>query len=554
VVLVAAIVLALLVADVVTGLLASHDPAKPKPTAVEQPKYEEGRPFGEPPVVRSRNKRLKTTLVAQNGTVTIAGVQVANTETYAASSMPRGLLGPTLRVEPGDTIDLTLDNRLRKPDDVQRTGRTPVPVPVCPPPGDAHAMHGPHPSGGGQLTNLHFHGLHVTPLTRNFHGSPVFGDNVLLNLPPGKSHFRFRIPADHDQGTFWYHAHRHGCTDDQVFRGLAGLLLIGDSRRTLPVRFRHVRTRSIALRDIQAVPFKGGWAIPNDHDWGNENPTQRTVNGLVNPTIDIRPGETQLWRIADTSAAVWYRVALLDTGPKVKQPSPPAPGSPQDEFMVIAADGNPATRPQRLRSVVLGPGHRVDILVRAPAAGEQRVLSTLPFDQGRLTFPELPLATVNVGGPRAPDLRPPGQLKPLPKLPRKRGPARTFTFSFEERPNTDPGGSFAFINGLPFDPNRVDANPRLGTTERWTLVNRSSEWHPFHIHQDDFRVVSVNGKRVTRPPGDQDVVGLPPVSAGGVPGRVVIDMPFTNFRGKFVFHCHILDHEDGGMMALVNVR
>ena len=81
-----------------------------------------------------------------------------------------------------------------------------------------------------QPTNLHFHGLHVTPRNRKVGGITYYGDNVLVCLREGRSHIRFRIPDDHDQGTFWYHAHLDGLTDDQVFRGLAGMLIVGDSR------------------------------------------------------------------------------------------------------------------------------------------------------------------------------------------------------------------------------------------------------------------------------------------------------------------------------------
>jgi FtsP/CotA-like multicopper oxidase with cupredoxin domain len=393
----------------------------------------------------------------------------------------------------------------------------------------------------GQLTNLHFHGLHVTPLTRRHHGKRVYGDNVLLNLGRGRSHFRFRIPAHHDQGTFWYHAHRHGCTDDQVFRGLAGMLLIGDSRRNLPRRFRHVRTRTLALKDVQAVPRPGGsgWAVPTDHDWAF--PTQRTVNGQVEPQIPMRPGETQLWRVANVSAALWYRVAI-------------ASGTGRQTYTVVSRDGNPQARPQRRTSELLGPGHRIDILVTAPATGSL-TLETLPFDQGRLTFPQATLATTTTAGAPAAPLADDRARGRLPRFPRRSGPTRRFTFSFNPRPGVKPPPGFAaYINGRQFDPDRVDADPRLGTTETWILRNKTNEWHPFHIHQDDFRVISVNGKRVRHPPGDQDVVALPPQPKNGKPGRVVIRMPFTRFRGKFVFHCHILDHEDAGMMALVEVR
>ena len=107
------------------------------------------------------------------------------------------------------------------------------------------------------------------------------------------------------------------------------------------------------------------------------------------------------------------------------------------------------------------------------------------------------------------------------------------------------------INGKQFNPQRIDAQPRLGTTERWVLINKSSEWHPIHIHQDDYRVVSVNRKRVMVR-SDQDVVPLPP-QRNGVDGRVELDMPFQDYSGRYVMHCHILDHEDGGMMAQIKV-
>ena len=306
------IVLGLVVATAL--LLGSDDDPKPPPatgtTVALQPPapFRTGMPFAEPPQIRSAGGRLRATLVARNDAVNVSGVRVAATQTYAATSARsgrtrRGILGPTLRVAPGDRIEITLDNRLVVPDG--------LPGPNCADTGDsAHdaAGHGPAGQDGDpQYTNLHFHGLHVTPRRR----SP-FGDTVLVHLPNGTSRFSFRILSTHDQGTFWYHAHLHECTMDQVYRGLAGLLLIGDARENLPRRFRSIRTRSMALKDVQLEKTKGGdgWQIPVNN--GATNPTHRTVNGLVNPTVDIRPGETQMWRLANVSAAVWYRVALVD--------------------------------------------------------------------------------------------------------------------------------------------------------------------------------------------------------------------------------------------------
>lgn len=535
--LVAAVVL--FVAVIVLVIAGDDQKGGGSASAGPLPPLKAGMPLTEPPVVKSLGNTLTATLVAKNGTISVSGVDIANTQTYAVAGQRRGLFGPTLHVKPGDTIDLTLDNQLVNPENVRRGVSDRSAAPTCPPKDDPHGMHDPPPPDGKQNTNLHFHGLHVTPRTRKFHGQTVYGDNVLLNLPPGKSHFRFQIPPNHDEGTFWYHAHRHGCTDDQVFRGLAGLLIVGDVRTKLPERFRNVRTRSFAIRDVQAVRHDGGWAVPNDHDWGPENPKLITVNGLLRPKLDIQPGETQLWRLADVSAALWYRFALVDPT-----------GGAQDEFTIVANDGNPSARPQRVRSVLLGPGHRVDILVRGPAQARQ--IMSLPFAQGRYTLPSVKLADLVPGKDPSLVLADDTRRRPLPTFPTKRGPTRRFTFSTTDDPKAPPYAQW-LINGRGFDPDRVDADPVRGTAEKWILINRTDEYHPFHIHQDDFRVLSVNGKRVKHPPSDQDIVPLPPVH-DGIPGRVEILMPFQDYSGNFVFHCHILDHEDGGMMARVDVR
>jgi suppressor of ftsI len=489
-------------------------------------------PFAEPPVVEVGG-RSTTRLAARNGTLRVSGIDVEEGQSYvpagaAGAKAEPGLLGPTLHVNPGETLDITLDNRLEV-----YPGLDTHSAETCGGAQDPSHEHesGEGPDSGPQFTNLHFHGLHVTPTTRLYKGMKVYGENVLVSLPKGTSRIRFPIPTDHEEGTFWYHAHRHGCTDDQVFRGLAGLLIVGDSRKDLPARFHGVRTRSLALKDIQVEPKGNVQSIPADHDWAN--PTHRTVNGLVNPRLSIRPRETQLWRLANVSSAVWYQVALVDEKDK------------PDPFLVVALDGSTLEEAQQEDSVLLGPGQRNDILVRGPSSGT-RTLKTLPFDQGRLVFPEDTLATVAVEDQPATELKSPDVLKPLPAFPSKRGIDRTFVFSFKPNGPT--------INFKPFDPDPNSppiADPQLDTTETWTFVNESPDWHPIHIHQDDFKVTHVNGKQVDNY-GQQDVVSLPPMS-GKTPGKVVIEMPFKDFDGKFVIHCHILDHEDGGMMGRIDL-
>src|SRR3954453_3301103 len=155
-----ALVAALLVAAGVSALVAGDRGAA---QGGGDPPYVAGKRLRQPPVIRSSHGVLRTRLVARNGTVTVSGVPIANTQTYAAHRSQRALLGPTLHVNPGDTIDITLVNRLRKPVNVKRKGGQPADN-TCPPPGDMMHMGPVHGSPHGQITNLHFHGLHVTPL------------------------------------------------------------------------------------------------------------------------------------------------------------------------------------------------------------------------------------------------------------------------------------------------------------------------------------------------------------------------------------------------------
>ncbi len=529
---IAAAVLAVGVGIVV--IASGGDGGDKKKPAAAPPKpadpFTKNLPFTEPQPVVSRNGVLKAEITAANSTLKVSGVDVAGGQAYTARNAsdvasPPGMLGPTLHAEPGGTIDLTFDNRLTVPEAMRG-------------PEDcvAGADHGhgnsPADAGRPQVTNFHFHGLRVTPETRKIDGVTVYGDNVLVDLKPGRSRIEFPIPKDHEQGTFWYHAHRHGCTDDQVSRGLAGLLFIGDSRKDLPERFRNVETRDVMLQDLQVAnsPDGGGWQVDPGHAW--QEPTNRMVNGPRQPQMEIRPGETQLWRIANGSAGVWFNVALVDSS-----------DTPVG-FTTVAQDGNTLVDSQEEPSHLLGPGNRVDVLVTGPESGEL-ALKTLEFNQGDVDFPEELLASVNVKGAATEPIEAPGQLAPPPRFEPTKGPDREYTFSFASNPFR------ALINGQAFSiDGPPQATPTLNTTETWTLKNATTQFHPIHIHQGDFVVRSVNGKPVDNH-GQQDVVPLPPMQ-GTEQGEVVFEMSFEE-EGDFVFHCHILDHEDAGMMAKVSV-
>lgn len=531
-------VLAVLVAAVVVAVvvIGGGDDEKKKDEQAAQPvpgtKTLPPQPFvpqqglKEPPTVRV-DGATPTPIVARNTAIDVNGVQVAGGQAYVANGSKPALTGPTLLAKPGGRVNIELDNQLVVPDDMQ----SPEDCAAGSERGEGDAK---ADAGKPQVTNFHFHGLRVTPKTRKIDGVRAIGDNVLIDLQPGKTRIEFDIPADHEQGTFWYHAHRHGCTDDQVARGLAGLMLIGDSRAELPPRFKDVETREMMLQSLQVVKAGDGYKIDPGHFWANA--LHRTVNAQVNPKLDIAPGETQLWRLANGSDGVWYEVSFVD-------------GSNRPlGFTTVAQDGNTLTSSREESTHVLGPGNRVDILVEGPESGPA-ALKTMPFEQGNVNFPTDVLATVDVKGADTQPVEAPGRLKPLPPMPAQRGPNRTFTFNIGKAP---PNGPPPFtINGQVFSLDQPpQATPTVNTWERWTIRNTSTEKHPFHIHQGDFIVRAVNGRRVNSG-GQQDVVELP-FQVNGKPGEIVFDMAFRE-EGDFVFHCHILDHEDLGMMARVSV-
>jgi suppressor of ftsI len=436
---------------------------------------QQGQPFAEPRVLSSSNGVLATTLTVSRATYQVGGTPIRG------KSYDGTFVGPTLRVSPGDRIVIRFENQLN------------------------------------QVTNIHFHGFHVSP--------SGISDNVLRMIPPHRTvPVVVQVPADMAPGTYWYHSHAHHLSEEQVMDGLSGVIVVEGEQRFLPPALRGVTEHVFALKDLQA---RRGAAVSKDID--SNAPTTRTVNGQVDPQLTMRPGETQLWRFANISADIWYRLH--------------ADGL---RFHVVRQDANPTTRVAAANQLLLPPGKRYDVLVQAPRAGTYR-LRTLRFSTGPAGdhYPARTLATVVAAGAALP----PAALPARQQLPRHLAPHlapahidRRRRIVFSESAN----GNRFFINGRQFDPNRVDERVRLGDTEQWTIVNTSRELHPFHIHVDDFQLMAVNGRRV-HAPSLQDTVPLP------VGGRVRIRMRFANFTGKFVFHCHILNHEDHGMMALVDV-
>jgi suppressor of ftsI len=369
-------------------------------------------------------------------------------------------------------------------------------------------------------TNLHFHGLEISP--------GGHADNIFVTVNPGRSfQYRFRLPLDAPTGTFWYHSHLmvpaseagrypNAGSEEQVFDGLSGLIEVRGLSHDLPASLRALPQRYLALRDVQV---HGDRIVSREID--SDAPTTRLVDGQYEPSLTIAPGQTQLWHIANIGADIFYRLSL--------------PGS---AFEVIAQDGHPVIHPQRETTLVLPPGKRWDVLVTGAAKPGASHLETLPYNQGDDHYPRARLATVVTRGAARRSVPTPGTIlaQQLDLLQVRAARRRTIVFS------ENPAGTSFFINGRSYAPHQIDFRAKLGTVQQWTIVNHTDEQHPFHLHTYPMQAISVNGVPVTFN-GYQDEIVLP------VGGYVVVRVHFVQFTGLTVFHCHILAHEDMGMMA-----
>jgi FtsP/CotA-like multicopper oxidase with cupredoxin domain len=473
-------------------------------------------------VIRSENGVLNATLTTESGAITVDDTLGLNVDTYNGH-----FPGPTLQFNPGDQVNITLDNDLKNGPLVQ---------------GDAY---GP--------TNIHLHGLHVTP-----HGN---SDNIFLVVDPGQSSaYHYEIPATVPEGLFWYHAHFHGLVSPQIWDGLSGLLIVGRPDGGAP-ELNGLTQRVMAIKAFQADPSTH--LIPHQ---ANEDPTMClfTINGLVNPTITIAPGEAQVWSIGDIGNDQFYDVALVD------------PNGHEQTLYVVAQDGEPLTRPEPVRHLNLSPGKRYSFIVKPSEAGVKTYLfQSVGFFDGQGNWPVLTLATLEVRGAQGAPFEIPTHLSPPNNLFQDLTGATIAQHRTVVLDQNNNAGTF-FLNGLQY-PLPPVFQVRLNTVEEWTVENKTPFIHVFHSHQNAFQVMSVNGTPIPadgapvfipnysypngqNPQGENviggglvDTIDVPAADPLGNPGKVVIRTLFRDFTGKYVYHCHIVDHEDGGMMANINV-
>lgn len=354
---------------------------------------------------------------------------------------------------------------------------------------------------GTEDTNLHFHGGHVSPKGNS--------DNVFLSISPKKSfQYEYKIPKDHPPGLYWYHPHRHFYTEAQVLDGMAGAIIVSGGLDE--------------IKGIKGLPEK--IMVLTTVDGSDQNTPARLVNGKKNPVMYLRPNETVRLRIFNASADDFFNFAI-----------------PGTKLHILARDGNTLSRLLTKDSELLAPGNRVEMLIRAKGPGTY-IVESLPYDEGFSKYERDTFMTVKVQGISVPNRELPSELIPHEDL-RSVDVDRVRTITFSE------GGSESdttfLIDGVEFDPKKVSQVVTLGTTEEWRIINTSDETHPFHIHINPFQVISVNGKSVEGELSYRDTFQMP------ANGEFVMRTRYKNFDGKYVLHCHILFHEDHGMMQVV---
>jgi FtsP/CotA-like multicopper oxidase with cupredoxin domain len=450
----------------------------------------------DPEVRRSANGELRTSLRVGYTYKDMGGYRLS------LRSYEGNVPGPTLRLRAGDVLRIRLTNDLPP---------NPDPVPVD--------MALPHHFN---TTNFHAHGLHVSP--------GGISDNIFRSMEPGQSYdIAIAIPADHPRGTFWYHPHHHGAADVQLTSGMAGALIVEGDFDDVP----EIAAAAEHLIILNEVLFDHRGAIENyDTVWPEAVPRFLSVNGQREPVIHMRPGEVQRWRLVHAGHEDNLRLALEAHG-----------------LQVIAHDGIRKAQIDRMETLLMAPGQRTDVLVQAGAAGSY-ALRAVANDQG-YPSPVGPLARLVVEG------------EPLSMpLPAALGGAplatiadaevinkRRLTLSVEE-PEFPPAANyqeFAYlVCGRRFDPSRVDQRVPLGAVEEWTVVNEHDNDHIFHIHTNPFQMVAVNGE----PLAERDWYDTVVVPKNG---SVTFRSRFLDFTGRFVLHCHMMNHEELGMMQVVEV-
>ena len=538
----------------------------PKAKAEDCPRPAAGSVVTAPYEIQSHNGELQVTLALRS-------VVEPTGETRYCYVDENGNQSPTLRVKPGDLLVLKLTNQLpghASPGDSSADG-----VATCSPGMEGMDMR--------LATNLHFHGLSIPPTCHQ--------DDVLhTSISPGAASFeyRFQIPPTQPPGLYWYHPHPHGHSEEQVLGGAAGALIVegiehfNPSLAGLPERVLVIRDQVRTSTEISPSHLK-----PPSHDL--------SVNFVPVPypmyppaIVKTKASQRELWRVLNASADTVVELHLLMNGHWQSMGLVSIDGVP------LAYPANANLEPVQWRhDIPLPPGGRAEFLLDSPPPGGNAQLlaagiettpasfedddndtskshpsPALPADDDDVTPPRWIVkivSAVNLATPAStiPQSTPAVETTSLPPLTSQR-PVRERKLYFSEKvqdPNHPRTSTVFYITEkgrkpAAFDPSAApNITVHSGDVEDWIIENRSQEIHTFHIHQTHFVLLQRDRKNVDEP-FLRDSVTVP--YWDGISKRypsVKLRMDFRNpdIVGTIPYHCHILQHEDGGMMGVVRV-
>ncbi len=463
--------------------------------------------FPSPPDARSVNGVLNLDLHVSLDTVEIDGRKIY-TRLYNGLST-----GPTFRVKAGDVMRVKLFNDMPpNPDENDMSPNHNIPNKI-------------------NTTNLHTHGLFVS--------SKDSADNPFIQVMPGETfQYHIAIPSDHQEGTNWFHPHRHGSIWAQMSGGLAGAIVIEGLTDEVP----EIKAAEEHVMVIQSFTFDQNYEFPYPNKeatniggiFPGTDSTIFTLNGKTSGTITMRPGEIQRWRIVNAHLSNYVFISAMQG----------------DTFIPLfryAVDGVNLFEPGYLDSIELAVGNRSDMLFKAPVTEglcTLRIAEVEPFS-GEITYHYI--ISIDVKG-QLNDMTMPSSIPAPDRLAIIKDDeitnTRTMTFSVQEKES--PFNIF-FIDDKLFDATHSDVVVKVGDVEEWTMVNTSSEVHPFHIHINDFMITEINGEKQD-PPVWWDVFIIPPK------GNFKFRTRFDRFDGKTVLHCQNIVHEDLGMMQVVEIQ
>lgn len=542
-------------------------------------------------LIRTRGK--KSYLLRVQYVTTHFGAKRLRGRTYNGKTV-----GPLMEVSPGDTLAVRVVNDLPPNPKTSPSGSELVPQPsnmmesMYPMPHGPFArsekineMNNPHDFN---TTNLHVHGIQTIP-----HLFKPLGTSdpsaPMIAIKPGETFdYSFPIPGDHPSGLHWYHPHHHGSTDVQVSNGMAGLIVVRGPIDKVP-EIHTAREVFVVVQTLDVnqskkspnlyereyisyrAPQNGGYFLSTDYTMITVNSPQGdrgvgtywVFNGkdkeppvytqLETVSYDVRPGEVIRLRLLNGTN--YYTLPLV---------------LPGFEAWLIEIDGVNLLSAQKIdmsgkgtrvidqKNLLTAPtmlasaGNRVELLLKAPSTPGTYTLSSMA-NEGLYFRPVPSLALANFvvsGNPVSMGIptKLPEPSREYPVITEKDVVKyRKFVFA-EKFHRTDLLFGVAFtINGKLYDEMDCETAPVVGTCEEWRIENAHDEIHPFHLHENSFQVIAINDQPVN-PVQIADTYMVPPRINPLQNGSITVRIRFWQWYGKTVFHCHVLPHEDTGMM------